>query len=159
MILVIDRYTPEDHTRIGELFLAVCDLEPQDQTPHLESIGGQHSPARAMVEAMLEQDRRVESSLQAQASRKSNRPAQNSSDPGQRPSASVWPKVGPTTDVLPVIDGYEVKEVLGYGGMGVVYKAVQLDLKRDVAIKILPALVGAAAPAVVERFKREAAAA
>jgi len=59
---------------------------------------------------------------------------------------------------LPLIAGYDVQAVLGYGGMGVVYKAWDLRLNRPVAIKML--LAGAyASPDERERFYREAEAA
>jgi len=38
---------------------------------------------------------------------------------------------------LPEIAGYEAIEILGFGGMGVVWKAVQLGTNREVAIKLM----------------------
>src|SRR5262245_24939985 len=59
------------------------------------------------------------------------------------------------TDHLPRIPGYDVQEVLGVGGMGVVYKARHLRLNRAVALKML--LVGTyARPDELTRFLREA---
>ncbi len=53
------------------------------------------------------------------------------------------------------IGPYEVAGPLGAGGMGEVYRATDTRLKRQVAIKILPASVAADA-ARLARFQREA---
>jgi tetratricopeptide (TPR) repeat protein/tRNA A-37 threonylcarbamoyl transferase component Bud32 len=56
---------------------------------------------------------------------------------------------------LPRIPGYAVEALLGRGGMGIVYKARHLRLKRSVALKML--ITGAyAGPRERARFQREA---
>lgn len=52
------------------------------------------------------------------------------------------------------IGPYELKEVLGQGGMGVVYRARQRPLGRDVALKLL-ARANLREPAQLVRFDRE----
>ncbi len=61
----------------------------------------------------------------------------------------------PLSAELPQVPGYEVEAILGHGGMGVVYKARQLNLKRPVALKMVLAGGFAARPEIT-RFLREA---
>jgi len=56
------------------------------------------------------------------------------------------------------IGGYEVLSVLGRGGMGTVYKALQLSMEREVALKVLSHKLSGD-KTYVERFLREARAA
>jgi len=61
----------------------------------------------------------------------------------------------PVEEVARCFPQLEILELLGSGGMGVVYKARQPQLDRFVALKVLPAGV-AADPEFAERFAREA---
>jgi len=55
-----------------------------------------------------------------------------------------------------LLDGrYEVKEVLGMGGMGVVYRAFDRELQEPVAIKTLRPEAMSGDPVALERFKQE----
>jgi eukaryotic-like serine/threonine-protein kinase len=53
------------------------------------------------------------------------------------------------------LGSYEILSALGAGGMGEVYRATDTNLKRQVAVKILPSAL-AADPDRLARFQREA---
>ena len=50
---------------------------------------------------------------------------------------------------------YEIEREIGRGGMGIVYLATEIQLRRKVAIKVLPP-AGAVGERAVQRFQREA---
>lgn len=61
--------------------------------------------------------------------------------------------------VLPhYIRDYELREIIGEGGMGTVYRGLHTRLQCDVAVKLLPRFERHHRPESIERFEREMAA-
>src|SRR3954451_21342159 len=83
-----------------------------------------------------------------------------SAGPGTRPTASHYVPELPLPEELQAMigDGYLVESFLGQGGMGAVYRGLQMPLRRPVAIKILAKRGNEVEDdfAFEERFKREA---
>ena len=57
-------------------------------------------------------------------------------------------------DNAPELDGFQIVDKLGEGGMGVVWKAIQLSTNREVALKLLPPSALGSEKAQI-RFQRE----
>lgn len=75
------------------------------------------------------------------------------SESGSRPRPAL--EIPPMDSVRAAFPQLEILELVGSGGMGVVYHARQPQLDRHVALKILPQSLGND-PAFAERFNREA---
>ena len=78
------------------------------------------------------------------------------------PSDAKGQTIEPADDVSPdplvgqQIGPYRILSKLGEGGMGAVYKAQHVDLRRFSALKILPQRMVETSPKAVQRFMREA---
>src|SRR5262245_13991397 len=116
--------TPERLRQIETLFHAIRERKPDERAAALAAACGDDAALRQEVESLLAlpQDVMVDASLAAiaagVASLGGKRPA-----PGDR------------------IGEYVLGPLLGAGGMGEVYRARDTTLSRDVAIKILPAVL------------------
>ncbi|HYK42535.1 MAG TPA: protein kinase, partial [Thermoanaerobaculia bacterium] len=81
---------------------------------------------------------------------------------GRRQTSETMPGFGPgaTRSLEPQVGSlfasrYEIQSVLGKGGMGIVYKALDRDLEDMVAIKTLRGEALSADPTLLDRFKQE----
>lgn len=75
-------------------------------------------------------------------------------DAGSHAPAGAVHRASFAPETFPRIAGYEILRVIGQGGMGVVYAAVQQSLQRPVAIKILAPHLESQTD-VIARFVRE----
>ena len=111
------------------------ELRQQGKTPTPEDLCPDDPQLQALLRERLARRRRLEAALDL--------PATTQDEQVAKPAP------------LPVIDGYEIGELLGRGGMGLVFRARQKVLKRQVALKIV--VSGAHAGAAERtRFRTEA---
>src|SRR5262245_9046131 len=89
------------------------------------------------------------------ASREAALESARTAHPSEESETSDEPRMEPGTVVA---ERYRVVRVLGEGGMGVVYAAEHILMRKEVALKVLHAEM-CTMPEVVARFEREAIAA
>jgi tetratricopeptide (TPR) repeat protein len=123
--------TPEVWQRVKEVLAGALEREPRERPAYLD---------HACVELSLRKE--VESLIFAHE--------QTDSIFLEHPAPE-----GTTLKSGTMLGSYEIVEILGAGGMGEVYKAHDTKLKRDVAIKVLPAAF-VNDPDRLSRFQREA---
>ncbi len=127
---------PANWPRVQDVFAAALAVPPEQRAAYVAGACAGDEQLRAQVEVLLESHDRAKSFLESSPLRAADRPAATPLE-GQR------------------IGTYEVIARIGAGGMGEVYRARDLKLGRDVAIKVLPPLFVRDAERLA-RFEREA---
>lgn len=136
------------HSIEGVFLLALQKEQPEEREAYLDQVCGDDDDRRHRVIALLRAFDDAGSFLETPA---------GGPRPPQEISLSFLQPIN-KDGCLGTIEPYEVLEVIGRGGMGIVLRAVDLKLNRIVAVKVLlPAL--AANPNARRRFLREAQAA
>ncbi len=123
--------------QVQQLFEAACELPPREQAAFLEERCRGDDELRREVELLLEVDRTPDERLE--------RPAVDVVETPGSPSDAVLPaRIGP----------YRIVDVLGAGGMGIVYEAEQDHPRRRVALKVVKG--GFVSGDALRRFEHEA---
>lgn len=133
--------TPERYKQIDKLFEAALQLTPDKRSAFLDNACSGDDELRKQVETLLSSDHHVNQSIEAVAT---GMAADLLAKPVKRFSSGTT-----------LAGRYQIVESLGAGGMGEVYRAKDLRLDRDVAIKVLPEHLASNADAL-SRFEREA---
>ncbi|MEL6109417.1 MAG: serine/threonine-protein kinase, partial [Planctomycetota bacterium] len=131
----------ERYRRVQSLFLQLCDTDREVQRTRLREI--EDEALRLQVGSMLDRDGSFEE-MQGDT-----RDAQT-----QRRATPLDRASGCSPSERPEIEGYEFIEAIGRGGMGFVWRAVQLNTQRDVAVKFIDASMHRDEK-LVARFHRE----
>jgi eukaryotic-like serine/threonine-protein kinase len=128
---------PAADDRLMDLLLQWDEFRQQRRPPTADELCPDDPDLRERLRARIRQRERIEAMLQP---------------------STVADTAAATPPIIPDVPGYEVLEVIGHGGMGVVYRARHKALNRKVALKMI--LSGSAAsPAERARFVSEAEAA
>jgi formylglycine-generating enzyme required for sulfatase activity len=148
-----------------DIFLALLDLpDPEARAARLQQACGGDPALRARVEALVRSHDRAGSFLASPAVAPPEPDAAATRDlggesvpdgPARGGEALAFLTSSTRPDSLGRIGHYEVLEVLGRGGFGIVLRAFDEVLQRVVAVKVLAPQMAATSPAR-KRFLREA---
>ncbi len=112
--------------RIEEVFHRAAELAPAERADFLATVCAGDLALRREVESLLANDDSHDNLIEAAVSQVVGKLPGSPPAPG---ADLIGQRIGP----------YQVDQLIGEGGMGLVYKARDLQLNRSVAIKVLPA--------------------
>src|SRR6185503_3471363 len=143
--------TPERWREIERLYYAALDRDAGERAAFLNEACGSDDALRREVESLFDYQTKAKDFIEAPASNVHLGLLSRVLAPvrAQHESSASGRFVGRLLGV------YDVKALIGVGGMGEVYRAVDTRLNRTVAIKVLPEHVSSD-PERRERFNREA---
>jgi serine/threonine protein kinase/Tol biopolymer transport system component len=143
--------TPERWREIERLYYAALDRDAVERTAFLNEACGSDEALRREVESLFVYQTKAKDFIEAPATTVHLGLLSRVLAPvrAQHESSASGRFVGRSLGV------YEVKALIGSGGMGEVYRAIDTRINRTVAIKVLPEHVSSD-PERRQRFKREA---
>ena len=132
--------TNERWHRADELYLQALDRDPHLRHAFLANACGDDVDLLRDVEDLLRYDEAAGAFLERSALEEAVRQLASSAD-----ASLVGRQLG----------GYEIRNLIGSGGMGEVYRGIDLRLERDAAVKVIaPLAIGD--PDYLQRFEEEA---